>query len=189
MNSGESALGGSGLQSSRLLGRTELTDTAPSEIRSYLQRLAQPQVAKSSLFIIGLQGGPGPRQVPVERRGAMNPTWRDAYVHLISSGADVDLETNTPGRALRKAADWAEVNQEQVYREWAPEKGSYMNEANPYTTEWQHDFYGESYDRLAQIKKRYDPTESLYVLAGVGTEAWDYDMDTGYLCKTVSSSS
>ena len=136
MNSGESASGGSGLQSSRLLGRTELTDTAPSEIRSYLQRLAQPQVAKSSLFIIGLQGDPGPRQVPVERRGAVNPTWRDAYVHLISSGADVDLETNTPGRALRKAADWAEVNQEQVYREWAPEKGSYMNEANPYTTEW-----------------------------------------------------
>ena len=61
--------------------------------------------------------------------------------------------------------------------------GAYMNEANPYNSNWKHDFFGENYDKLAAIKRKYDPTESLYAVSRVGAEWWDYDLQTGKLCR------
>jgi len=58
-----------------------------------------------------------------------------------------------------------------------------MNEANPYVEGFQKVFYGEGYERLVEVKRKYDPSGSLFVLAGVGTEAWEYDLDSGRLCR------
>ncbi|KAH8900568.1 putative isoamyl alcohol oxidase [Thozetella sp. PMI_491] len=187
INASPSLAGSGGVSSSRLLGRAELSDRPTSEVRGYLEQLMETQVAGSgNMLTIGLQGGPGPRNIPEDQRGAANPVWQSAYVHMLAGGSSADLSTGkTPGRALRDAADWTGKHQEErVWRQWAPDTGAYMNEANPYDTEWQHDFYGENYARLLAVKQRYDPSESLFVLAGVGTEGWDYDLDTGKLCKT-----
>lgn len=64
----------------------------------------------------------------------------------------------------------------------APDTGAYMNEANLFNTHFAHGFYGESYDRLVETKRKYDPNMSLYVKAGIGTEGWEYDLYGGKLC-------
>ncbi|PYI20192.1 hypothetical protein BO99DRAFT_481346 [Aspergillus violaceofuscus CBS 115571] len=87
-----------------------------------------------------------------------------------------------PGRALQDAARWYEAK-EHMWQLWAPEAGAYMNEANPFDPEFKRDFYGVNSDRLVQVKAKYDLTESLFVLAGVGSDRWDYDLDSGRLCR------
>lgn len=80
-------------------------------------------------------------------------------------------------------AYWTEENSEAVWREWAPNTGSYMNEGNPMNSNFKKDYYGSRYDPLFEIKQKYDPTESLYVLSGVGSDAWEYNPNTGQLCR------
>ncbi|KAI0887740.1 FAD-binding domain-containing protein [Annulohypoxylon maeteangense] len=37
------------------------------------------------------------------------------------------------------------------------EGGTYTNEANPFTPNWRESWWGDNYERLLEIKKRYDP--------------------------------
>ncbi|KAF4546559.1 Isoamyl alcohol oxidase [Lasiodiplodia theobromae] len=184
--SGSNAAGSGAVMSTRLLGRRELVDTPLEKVEEYLRTgvlLAQNQTA-GTYVTIGLQGGPGVAGVSEERWGAVNPVWRDTYLHVITTGASMDpTGPGGPKQALSEAAAWMEEHKEKMWREWAPETGAYMNEANPYNSEWKHDFYGSTYDKLVEIKKKYDPSESLYVINGVGTEGWEYDLDSGKLCK------
>ena len=125
----------------------------------------------------------GPRNVDEGMRGAVNPAWRDAYLRLMVTGVNIDTSASSPRDALSAAAEWAEGNKEAVWREWAPDAGAYINEVNSFTRDFQRVFYGDSYDRLIKIKEKYDPTTSLYVLSGVRSDAWDYDLNSGLLYR------
>ncbi|KAI0098725.1 hypothetical protein GGR51DRAFT_425905 [Nemania sp. FL0031] len=185
INASPSTAGQISLSTSRLLGRAQLGDLAIDEVALYLQRIMVSQIeAQGTMLTIGLQGGPGPRNVPQKRRGAVNPVWRDIYIHIISGGANINTTMSTPGFALNQAGEWLEVNKEATFREWAPETGAYMNEANPFNSEWKHDFYGASYERLVRIKRQFDPTYTLSVWSGVDSDFWKYDLDSGKLCQT-----
>ena len=59
---------------------------------------------------------------------------------------------------------------------------AYMNEGDFREPEWQRVFYGGNYNRLLEVKKRYDPEGMLYVVTSVGSEAWEVGSD-GRLCK------
>ena len=170
--------------SSRLLGRRELVEIPLKALRSNLQRISKSQIKGSpSSLIFGLQGGLGPAQAPADMRGAVNPAWRSAYIHLMSAGTFINTTDSAPQDALASAAAWTEENKEAVWREWAPGTGSYINEANPFNGNFQQDFYGSNYDRLLQIKEKYDPSASMFVLSGVGSHMWEYDLNTGKLCR------
>lgn len=186
--SASSTAGQLSLLSSRLLGRAELLDDiTTSEVASYLRRILQSKDETGSMNVIGLQGGPGPANVPENMRGALNPVWRSAYLHVITMGSGLNIkESSSPSAALQEAGEWMELNRESIWRSWAPETGAYMNEANPFNSNWKQDFYGVNYDRLLEIKRRYDPTESLYVLNGVESDWWHYDLDSGRLCRKLS---
>ncbi|KAH7075749.1 hypothetical protein BKA63DRAFT_543102 [Paraphoma chrysanthemicola] len=183
--SGDNVAGSESMISSRLLGRRELIDTPRADVIRYLKSAMTSQNASSgTMATVGLQGGPGIRNVPEERWGALLPAWRSTYLHFISNGAPVDsVAAGSPKKALDGAAQWYEENREPMWREWAPATGAYMNEANPYNKNFAKDFYGAGYERLRSIKAKYDPNESLFVLAGVGSNAWEYDLDTGKLCR------
>ncbi|EMR89580.1 putative isoamyl alcohol protein [Botrytis cinerea BcDW1] len=181
-NPGEEAAGQVSFLSTHLLGRAQLSDLPMETLSGYLQRALATESGGGTEMIVGLQGGPGPARVPENMRGSLNPVWRETYLHVITLGATVDT-TLTAKKSLAQAAEWMQQNKEELWREWAPDMGAYINEGNPYNTEWKHDFFGISYDRLAEIKKKYDPTGSLYILAGVGSDEWDYDLDTGKLCR------
>lgn len=182
--SGSDAAGGGSLVSSRLLGRAELVDTPHESVVAHLKTAIQTlNITKGSFATIGLQGGPGVRNTPVERRGALLPAWQDAYLHFIANNGDIDTTNQSPQAALEEVAAFYEDRTEKMWREWNPEGGAYMNEANAFNKEFKHDFYGENYERLLEIKQKFDPEESLYVLSGVGSDKWDYSLDTGKLCR------
>lgn len=58
----------------------------------------------------------------------------------------------------------------------------YLNEANQLYEDWKESFYGDKYERLLTVKKKYDPTGFLYVKIGVGSDEWAED-GRGRLCK------
>ncbi|KNG51298.1 isoamyl alcohol oxidase [Stemphylium lycopersici] len=182
--SGSEVAGGESLASSRLLGRAELVDTPHTDVVSYLRTaMASQDESAGNYATIGLSGGPGVINTPEKHWGALLPAWRNAYLHFIATGATVDsVAAGSAKRGLQSAAAWQNEVKEPNWRKWSPNSGAYMNEANPYNDDFQNAFYGAGYNKLKEIKAKYDPTESLYVLSGVGTEKWDYDLDTGKLC-------
>lgn len=112
---------------------------------------------------------------------AVQPEWRDAFlsINIISSEWDWNQ-------------DWAEaaVRQDDMVRRVLPAMeaatpGSavYLNEGNWAQPDWQRAFYGANYERLLQIKNKYDPQGLLYALTAVGSEAWGEDAQ-GRLCRT-----
>lgn len=63
-----------------------------------------------------------------------------------------------------------------------PGSGSYMNEADFQQPNWQSTFYGTNYNKLKQIKNKYDPDHVFYNLKSVGSEAWTVAKD-GRMCR------
>jgi len=45
-----------------------------------------------------------------------------------------------------------------------------MNEANARAPEWKEDFFGENYDKLLAIKKKWDPKKLLRCNRCVGSD-------------------
>ncbi|KAF1978868.1 FAD-binding domain-containing protein [Bimuria novae-zelandiae CBS 107.79] len=164
--SGSEVAGGASLTSTRLLGRAELVDTPHEDVMSYLKvAFGAENKTAGSFSTIGLQGGPGVHNMPEERR-ELDP-----------------VAAGSPQAALESAAAFYEEKHESMWRKWSPESGAYMNEANAFNKEFKHDFYGENHERLLEVKRKYDPEESFFVLAGVGSDNWDYNMDSGKLCR------
>ena len=152
---------------SRLLGRPHLSEKPVEEVASYLQRImVSEDTTVRGLLVTGMQGGQGPANVPENMRGASLPAWRSNYLHIVAFGATIDPNA-TAQDALTAAGRWMNGYKELIWQEWAPDSGSYMNEANCYNTNFKNDFYGANYDRLVEIKQKYDPSESLFVLTGV----------------------
>jgi hypothetical protein len=60
--------------------------------------------------------------------------------------------------------------------------GAYMNEADFNNPRWKHEFYGENYDKLRAIKKKWDPRSLFYATTAVGSDAWTVATD-GRLCR------
>lgn len=171
----------------RLLGRPALCDISKDDLTRYLQQISVAQdTERGTLLRFDLQAGFGPAHTPKERRGSAQPAWRSTYVLAMAWGASVS-STEEPKKALAGAAEWYEKNKEPVWRKWAPESGAYMNSGNAFSRTWKHDFYGDNYDRLWEIKQKYDPKESLWVYSGVGSDHWDYDLHSGLLCRADAS--
>jgi FAD/FMN-containing dehydrogenase len=57
----------------------------------------------------------------------------------------------------------------------AGETGAYVSESNYFEKDWQHSYWGSNYQRLAQIKQKYDPEGLFFVHNGVGSEQWNTD--------------
>ncbi|KAL4747005.1 hypothetical protein BDW72DRAFT_197163 [Aspergillus terricola var. indicus] len=175
--------GASSLTTSRLLGRRELSEIDRDDLRLNLEQvLVSSTPDGGSMILFGLQGGPGTAKTPEDRRGSAHPAWRAAYVHLMTYDAPVNA-TIDAAEALATGTEWYEMNIEPVWRNWAPGGGSYANEGNVFSSTWKEDFYGENYDRLVEIKRKYDPTESLFVWGGIESDTWDYDLHSGLLCR------
>lgn len=60
--------------------------------------------------------------------------------------------------------------------------GVYLNEADFDSPTWREDFYGSNWDRLLEIKRKWDPESLLYAKTAVGSDAW-VDVEDGRLCR------
>ncbi|KAK6850554.1 hypothetical protein PG987_000188 [Apiospora arundinis] len=118
---------------------------------------------------------------PFPVANAVNPAWRRTGVHM-------QLTT-----AWDDAVPWADMvaAQKRITDEFVPQmeavtpgSGAYVNEADFRQPNWQQDFFGPNYDRLLQIKRKWDPEGRFYAIRTVGSDAWDVAAD-GRMCRTL----
>jgi FAD/FMN-containing dehydrogenase len=57
----------------------------------------------------------------------------------------------------------------------APDGGAYLSESNYFEERFQRAYWGSNHARLAEIKRKYDPTGLFFVHNGVGSEEWSTD--------------
>lgn len=63
-----------------------------------------------------------------------------------------------------------------------PNGGAYLNEADFQQPDFQRTLYGDHYQRLLEIKRKYDPASIMYAKTAVGSEEWKERRD-GRLCR------
>jgi len=60
-------------------------------------------------------------------------------------------------------------------------RSAYLNEGNSKEKNWQQVFYVSSYNKLREVKRKYDPYGILWGRTTVGSEAW-VERGDGRLC-------
>ncbi|KAL7928323.1 hypothetical protein V8C35DRAFT_326041 [Trichoderma chlorosporum] len=109
---------------------------------------------------------------------SVHPAWRNSYWDV---GFTVSYLVNATSAERRQAA----LQSQQLSKNLialAPDGAAYPNEANPWTQNWQTEFWGENYSRLTQIKAKYDPHGILNCWRCVGfQDAWIHN-NTRFNC-------
>ena len=126
-------------------------------------------------FNKGIAGAPD-SAVQATRDTAMNPAVLDAFALAIIAGGEGPCYEGVAGhepnkeRATRRAGNIREAMVE--LRKVVPSPGSYVSESSFFEKDWRHAYWGKNYDRLLDVKRKYDPDGLFYVHHGVGSEGW-----------------
>ncbi|KAI9046030.1 putative isoamyl alcohol oxidase [Aspergillus affinis] len=97
------------------------------------------------------------------------PAWRSAVWELGSGAAwawNSTLET-------RQQKISSIQNMTATLERITPGSGAYSNEANPFTKDWQEAWWGDNYNKLAEIKSKYDPKSLLSCWKCIGWKEED----------------
>ncbi|KAJ6035993.1 isoamyl alcohol oxidase [Penicillium herquei] len=147
-------------------------------------RLVPRSTLQDSLHLIYVVGFAANFSVTASRSpvasNAKLSAWRDTGVSLILPSVwnftlprcSVEIQ-----RELKLTNDL-----EPKLRELNPGSGGYLNEANFMLRTWKEDFYGINYDRLREIKNKYDPKDMFYAHSTVRNDAWMVAEDES-LCR------
>lgn len=125
-----------------------------------------------------LVGGGAVFTVPDAFSG-VNPAWRKSYVHNYCARGWSDTADYSAVTAIHHDISY---NKGGAYRDFAPDTGAYMNEADWQDPEYLQDFYGDEVAFLKLTKMVYDPDDVLYCPTCVGSEKWEVTAN-GALCK------
>ena len=129
-------------------------------------------------FNKGLAGAP-PDAIARSKDTATNPAVLTAFTLAIVGDAQGPAYPGIPGHEPsledgRKAAARIDRCMSQL-RAVVPNPGAYVSESNYFEKGWQQAYWGSNHDRLAEIKKKYDPEGLFIVHNGVGSEEWSAD--------------
>lgn len=110
---------------------------------------------------------------------AVLPAWRDTLL-------DVVIDTEWDFTAPLSAMVALQRRMTEVYiptlAALTPGGGCYLNEADFLEPNWQETFYGSNYNRLREIKRKFDPEDVFYAPTAVGSDEWVV-LDGGRLCR------
>lgn len=110
---------------------------------------------------------------PEDTGTSMTQAWYDAVWHFETSGTFAFDATYEERLEFMTNLTKVTLDAEELM---GPGGGSYLNEANPFTPEWKDAFYGaDNYERLLEIKNKYDPDRLLKCWKCVG---FDDEEDT-----------
>ena len=118
--------------------------------------------------------------IATARDTAMNPAVVDAFALAISGAGGPPAY---PGRSRARAGHAAAARERgeavnaamNEIRRVAPRAGSYVWETDYFQPHWQEAFWGDNYDRLLAVKRKYDPDGLFFLHHGVGSEDWSAD--------------
>ncbi|KAF2727126.1 FAD-binding domain-containing protein [Polyplosphaeria fusca] len=118
---------------------------------------------------------------PLKADNAVSSAWRNTQSFFITRSI-LFLETATTNDIGKSNKNLLE----EILGPWrklAPASiggGSYLNEAAVDEPKWKEDFYGTQYERLLEIKKKYDQSGLFYATTAVGSDEWEVrDGDQG----------
>ncbi|KAL4954439.1 hypothetical protein BDW69DRAFT_205191 [Aspergillus filifer] len=150
---------------SRLMPRSVFTDDTSRESIS----AAHKDGVDKGLFFAGfhLSGTGIAMESPSDT--SVLPAWRNALAHIIV------------GTQWTSDAPWSTIYDNSTFvtswmdklRAIAPDSGSYMSEGDSIEPNQTEAFYGAPYERLYELKQKYDPTGVFFALTGVGAEDWE----------------
>lgn len=109
---------------------------------------------------------------------AVNPAWRNTLFHAITGVGWAENATQAEIQAAR--SELTNVHMKK-WRDVSPGAGAYLGESDINEPNFQQAFYGTKYDRLYEIKQKYDPHGVFYAATAVGSEDWKLD-SRGRLC-------
>ena len=129
-------------------------------------------------FNKGLAGAPS-EAIDAALNTATNPHVTEAFALIIVADGQGPAYPGIPGHepnavAGHKAAEDVHRCMDEL-RALAPDGGSYVSESNYFQQEWQRSYWGTNYERLRQVKKKYDSSGLFFVHNGVGSEDWSRD--------------
>ena len=88
------------------------------------------------------------------------PAWRKTVIHYALDTRFND-ETDKEDPSVWKSASLCSSWKIRKLREITPNSGAYLNEGNYYEPNWPKSYFGDNYEELVEIKKKYDP-ESMF---------------------------
>jgi FAD/FMN-containing dehydrogenase len=129
-------------------------------------------------FNKGLAGAPA-QAIEAAKDTATNPAVLNAFALVIVADgqqpAYPGLPDHEPDVAKgRKAADAVHRCMNEL-RAVTGDGGAYVSESNFFEKDWQRAYWGSNHAKLAEIKKKIDPTGLFFVHNGVGSEEWSAD--------------
>jgi FAD/FMN-containing dehydrogenase len=129
-------------------------------------------------FNKGLAGAPT-EEIEAARNTAMNPAVLDAFALVIIAGhgppAFPGIQGHEPDLALARANAQAIGRAFDVLLTVAPGAGTYVSESDFFDRNWKISYWGPNFDRLAAVKKRYDPEGLFFTHHGIGSDEWSAD--------------
>ena len=123
-----------------------------------------------------------PEAIEAAKETAMNPDVLNAFALAIVASGQGPAYPGVPNHEPnviqgRKATDEGHRSMTEL-RAIATNGGSYVSESNYFQKRWQQSYWGSNHARLAEIKKKYDPTGLFFVHNGVGSQEWSRDGST-----------
>jgi hypothetical protein len=155
-------------EDSRLLGLEELTSPKLAQALE----LAMPRLENAQLRSHLVGGGKVIKLGGEKDETSINPAWRRAYVHMMTTGI---------GKVSAQAL-----------RDISPNGGAYVNEAWDKHPNFKQTFWGHHYPKLLEIKQKYDPSFVFYVTPGIGSDLMAGIKEEGghvRLCKKAGATS
>ncbi|KAF8152983.1 FAD-binding domain-containing protein [Crassisporium funariophilum] len=106
---------------------------------------------------------------------SVNPIWRSSLYQIIFVNT-WDFDSTLADRQMAYARSTKSAN---FLREITPDAGAYHNEADIHEPDWQWSFWNKNYERLVDIKKKYDPHHLLDCWQCIG---WEGSYNPRYAC-------
>lgn len=129
-------------------------------------------------FNKGLAGAAA-EEIEAARDTAMNPQVLDAFALAIIAGGEPaafdGIADHEPNLTVARANAGAMTRAMQEILKVAPGAGAYLSEADFFDPNWKQSYWGSNFDRLASVKKRYDPDGLFFTHHGVGSDEWSTD--------------
>ncbi|KAJ6530304.1 hypothetical protein B0H19DRAFT_1192769 [Mycena capillaripes] len=154
--------GAPAILASRLIPRHVFENSSATAI------LAQAATQPFSTIFNLLAGG-AVAKVPANAT-SVNPGWRKALHHVIFASG---WASSTP-LAIRDELRQLLTAQTSLFEPFSEGLGTYLNEADRNDPDWPQSFWGDNYERLLKMKKKFDPLGVFECPKCVGSEVFGF---------------
>ncbi len=150
--------------SSRLIPR----DTIEQDGKKFVE--TERKIWKTGATIVHLTFNANPHTDSTSNsQHAVLPAWRQSDIHMVA-GLGPEEGSKNYSLLVEQQATLTNIVLPALH-DLAPNSGAYINEGDAFDPNWKVNFFGSNYNRLLQVKQKYDPNNVFWVKDGVGSDA------------------